>query len=148
MPLKNVYLNIYAKIFCRFAINLQQNPEPCNGEVAFHFNPRPGEQQCVRNSFDGGSWMDEERDQPHFPFDEGRSFTLRIEVADEGFRTYVNGKPYVNFSHRLDLGNVHYLYLTEGAEFYDISYQDRYVRSKDFKNVHIATARGLTRFGQ
>lgn len=109
-----------------FAINLQQNPEPCDGEVAFHFNPRPGEQQCVRNSFDGGSWMDEERDQPHFPFDEGRSFTLRIEVADEGFRTYVNGKPYVNFSHRLDLGNVHYLYLTEGAEFYDISYQDRY----------------------
>lgn len=71
--------------------------------------------------------MDEERDQPHFPFDEGRSFTLRIEVAEEGFRTYVNGKPYVNFSHRLDLGNVHYLYLTEGAEFYDISYQDRYV---------------------
>lgn len=126
----------YLRPICRFAINLQQNPEPCDGEVAFHFNPRPGEQQCVRNSFDGGSWMDEERDQPHFPFDEGRSFTLRIEVAEEGFRTYVNGKPYVNFSHRLDLGNVHYLYLTEGAEFYDISYQDRYVRSKTFnKNV-------------
>lgn len=86
--------------------------------------------------------MDEERDQPHFPFDEGRSFTLRIEVADEGFRTYVNGKPYVNFSHRLDLGNVHYLYLTEGAEFYDISYQDRYVRNKDLKNLHITTGRG------
>lgn len=111
----------------RFAVNLQQNAEPCDGEVAFHFNPRPGEQECVRNSFDGGSWMDEERDQPHFPFDEGRSFTLRIEVAEEAFRTYVNGKPYINFAHRLDMGNVHFLYLTEGAEFYDISYQDRYV---------------------
>ncbi|KAJ8308698.1 hypothetical protein KUTeg_013572 [Tegillarca granosa] len=108
-----------------FAINLQEGPQPGDGSIAFHFNPRPSEGVCVRNHCDG-DWGGEERDQPNFPFDDGRSFLLRIEVTDSEFRTYVHGRPYIDFSHRLDLSSVHYLYLTDGAEYYDITFQDRY----------------------
>ncbi|XP_060077890.1 galectin-8-like [Ylistrum balloti] len=108
-----------------FAINLQQEENPTDGEIAFHFNPRPSANTCVRNSF-SGDWMEEETDQPHFPFDDGMSFLLRIEVAEDAFRTYVHGKPYINFAHRLDYGNVHYLHLTPGVEYYDITFQERY----------------------
>jgi len=86
---------------------------------------------CVRNSFAGG-WQEEERDQPHFPFDDGKTFLLRIEVTPSEFRTYVHGKPYIDFAHRLDFNNVHYLHLTTGVEYYDISFQDRFVSVHTF----------------
>ncbi|XP_052058661.1 uncharacterized protein LOC127698939 isoform X1 [Mytilus californianus] len=109
-----------------FAINLQQDTDPQGGDIAFHFNPRPSQGEVIRNSCTGGDWQDEEKDQPHFPFEDGRSFILRIEVTASEFRTYVNGKPYINYSHRVDLGNVHFLHLTDGAEYYDITFVDRY----------------------
>lgn len=113
----------------RFAINLQQDEDPQGGDIAFHFNPRPSQGEVIRNSCTGGDWQDEEKEQPHFPFDDGRSFILRIEVTASEFRTYVNGKPYINYSHRVDLGDVHFLHLTDGAEYYDITFVDRYVSS-------------------
>ncbi|XP_076099930.1 uncharacterized protein LOC143069269 isoform X2 [Mytilus galloprovincialis] len=109
-----------------FAINLQQDENPQGGDIAFHFNPRPSQGEVIRNSCTGGDWQDEEKEQPHFPFDDGRSFILRIEVTASEFRTYVNGKPYINYSHRVDLGDVHFLHLTDGAEYYDITFVDRY----------------------
>ena len=112
-------------LFWSFAINLQEEDD--GGEIAFHFNPRPEDGVVVRNSFDG-NWQSEERDQPDFPFGSGVYFRLRIEVAEEGFRTYVNGRPFINYGHRLDMGKIKYLRLTEGAEFYDITLQDKYVR--------------------
>lgn len=110
-----------------FAINLQNDSDPQGGDIAFHFNPRPSESTVIRNSCTGGNWQNEEREQPHFPFDDGRSFTLRIEVTANEYRTYVNGKPYIDYSHRVDLGDVHYIHLTDGAEYYDITFVDRYV---------------------
>ncbi|KAK3092599.1 hypothetical protein FSP39_004842 [Pinctada imbricata] len=106
-----------------FAVNLQQ--EEGGGDIALHFNPRPSEGIVVRNCY-AGDWQSEERDQPHFPFDCGRSFLLRIEAAGDGFRTYVNGKPYIDFGHRMGMDHIRYLFLSSGAEFYDITIQDRY----------------------
>ena len=69
---------------CRFAVNF------CCGEdddcdIAFHFNPRLAEKCSVRNSFAGGDWQEEERDQPCFPFEKKETFEIAINIQADRF---------------------------------------------------------------
>ena len=107
----------------RFYINLQED----NNNVAFHFNPRQRGNLVVRNSQVGGQWQNEERDIPRFPFREGRTFQIKIEVAPEAFIVYVNGRHFIDFKHRMDLARIKYLFLSEGAEYYDATFQNKHV---------------------
>ena len=102
----------------RFAINLQEDGEAGCDNVAFHFNARQSEDTVVRNTKDGGDWQEEERDIPYFPFNEGKTFLIKIEVASSLYRVYVNGKHFINYGHKMDMDKVHYLYLTDGAEYF------------------------------
>lgn len=114
-------------------MNIQEGPDK-GCDIAFHFNPRPADSVCVRNSFQGG-WMDEERDQPEFLFNAGQYFLLRIEVDSSAFRVHVNGRPFIDFNHRLDIGNMHYIRLSEGAEYYEMTFQERYVSTNIYTGI-------------
>jgi hypothetical protein len=83
----------------------------------------------VRNSYTNGTWDGEERDQPHFPFAEGKSFTVRIDVTHDRYIVYVGGKHFVEYGHRLDLNRGHYLILADGAEYYDVVFNEKRVSS-------------------
>lgn len=108
----------------RFAINLQtEKTEDYDCDVAFHFNPRIPEGTVVRNTKQGG-WGDEERDIPNFPFSSGSKFTLRIWVGPDYYFVLVNGKDFITYNHRLAYEDVRYLYLTEGAEYYETTIQN------------------------
>ncbi|CAG2187051.1 unnamed protein product [Mytilus edulis] len=100
-----------------FAVNL------CCGEdddcdVAFHFNPRLQENCSIRNTFSGGDWQEEERDQPCFPFEKKETCEIAINIKSDKFVTYVNGEHYIDYNHRLSLDsssckrNWHYYYHT------------------------------------
>lgn len=97
-----------------------------------HLKPRPTEGICVRNSFIGGNWGEEEKWQPDFPFTNGKSFTLKIEVTKDAFRTLVNGKMFADFKHRTDLKKGKFLVLREGAEYSAVTYQHRTVSFLSF----------------
>ena len=114
-------------IFFRFTINLQEDGEHNSDNIAFHFNARQSEDVVVRNTKDGGDWQDEERDIPFFPFNEGKTFLIKIEVAPAILRVYVNGKHFINYKHRIDMERIHYLFVSEGAEYYDITFQNKHV---------------------
>ena len=81
----------------------------------------------MRNTKDGGDWQEEERDIPYFPFNEGKTFLIKIEVAASLYRVYVNGKHFINYGHKMDMDRVHYLFITDGAEYYDITFQNKHV---------------------
>lgn len=106
----------------RFHINLQEDDD----NVAFHFNPRQNGDCVVRNTKEGGSWQNEEREIPYFPFSEGKTFQIKIEVAREEFRVYVNGKHFIDYGHRMDLRRIRYLALSKGAEYYDVTFQNKH----------------------
>lgn len=108
----------------RFSINLQTDECDFEGcDIAFHFNPRVDEEVVVRNSFQE-SWQDEETDIPFFPFYDGAKFTVRIYVAADFYFVLVNGRDFIRFNHRLSYQDVRYLYLTEGAEYYETTIQN------------------------
>ena len=67
-----------------FEVNLKYQQE--GGDVAFCFNPRLNAGVVVRNSFLGGSWGPEERDQPSFPFAAGQQFTMIILCEPNEFK--------------------------------------------------------------
>lgn len=69
----------------RFAVNL------CCGEdddcdIAYHFNPRLQENCSIRNTFSGGEWQNEERDQPCFPFEKKETCEIAINIQPDRFR--------------------------------------------------------------
>ncbi|XP_067682103.1 galectin-9-like isoform X1 [Haliotis asinina] len=105
-----------------FSINLKcGDGDDCN--IPFHFNPRPASNEVIRNSYMGG-WQDEEKDQPYFPFLEGRSFQVRIHASHDEFRVTVNGKDFITYSYRTDLSEIRYLQLGSGAEYSDVTIQN------------------------
>lgn len=108
----------------RFSINLQNDNTDFNTcDVAFHFNPRVDEETVVRNSYQDG-WQDEELDIPFFPFYDGAKFTVRIFVGPDNYYVLVNGRGFLTYNHRLSYQDVRYLYLTEGAEYYETTIQN------------------------
>ena len=95
--------------------------------MAFHFNPRNDGDYVVRNTRVDGSWQHEEREAPYFPFNQGMKFVIKIEVAQDRFRVHVNGRHFIDYEHRMDLGRINYLYLSSGAEYYDVTFQNKHV---------------------
>ena len=64
-------------------------------DVAFHFNPRFGEEQCtVRNTYVDGNWQDEERDEESFPFEKKDTFEVVIRVMEDKFVVGLRHKHY------------------------------------------------------
>ncbi|KAL8576722.1 hypothetical protein ACOMHN_025195 [Nucella lapillus] len=89
----------------RFSINLQSaSYEGC--DVAFHcdvrFQTNDGSvNTIVRNHCQGGSWGQEERGAPYFPFMPNANFDILILVEPQAFKVAMNNQHLLEFRHRL-----------------------------------------------
>ena len=72
------------------------------GNIAFHFNPRPEPGVVTLNSLLHGSWGTE-LVVPAYPFAREASvpFHLRFDVEQDRFRVFVDGRPIGEFPHRV-----------------------------------------------
>ncbi|KAL8603608.1 hypothetical protein ACOMHN_005550 [Nucella lapillus] len=107
----------------RFSINLKCG-EDSDSDFALHFNPRNDGDVVVRNTCRNGSWENEERDSPSFPFNNGQKFTVRIMTKPDCYVIMVNNAHFVTYDHRIPPEDVRFLYLTDGAEYYEASVQN------------------------
>ncbi|XP_060077888.1 galectin-4-like [Ylistrum balloti] len=106
----------------RMVINFQSQD---GSNKALHFNPRPDQGVVVRNSFRNGTWENEEREQPSFPFSNGSDFAITFVVTNDCFKILVNGDRFCNFNHRLSHSEGSHLQLG-GADFHEVHVLDRY----------------------
>ncbi|XP_035239585.1 uncharacterized protein LOC118208806 isoform X1 [Anguilla anguilla] len=95
----------------RFAINLLCG-EAEGSDIALHFNPRFDGGVVVFNTFQGGSWNDEEKPDG-MPFRNGEDFELLITITSEGYQVNINGSPFYLFKHRIPVGQVTALQIVE-----------------------------------
>ncbi|XP_064603678.1 uncharacterized protein LOC135469083 [Liolophura sinensis] len=100
-----------------FSVNLQCG-EDDSSDIALHFNPRIADQQVVRNSKQNGDWQDEENDQPEFPFQHKDFFEIILCVQHDTIRTFVNGRNFVNFDHRLNKDQICHVMTRGNANFF------------------------------
>ena len=72
-----------------------------NGDIGFHFNPRPDTGVVVRNTRQKGSWGPEERKIEEFPFIPGKQFELMFLIDQTDIKVAVNSKHFVSYKHRI-----------------------------------------------
>jgi len=82
----------------RFAINLMTG----SNDIAFHFNPRFGQQEVIRNSCLYDNWGNEETDGG-FPFSRDSPFRIRIRCYPQHYQLKVNNEDFADFKHRFPL---------------------------------------------
>ncbi|XP_061461025.1 galectin-9 isoform X2 [Rhineura floridana] len=104
-----------------FCINFQcgQSTRP---DIAFHFNPRFTEACVVWNSFERGSWQQEERNHD-MPFYKGQAFEIQFLVNSTSYQVVVNGKHYVDFKHRIPISKVDTIGVSGELDMASISLQ-------------------------
>nr|ADO27855.1 galectin-9c [Ictalurus furcatus] len=78
----------------RFEINLRHK----NG-IAFHYNPRFGENLVVRNTQTVGQWGSEER-SGEMPFHRGQNFQIILSCNPQHYNVFVNGNQVHTYIHR------------------------------------------------
>lgn len=83
----------------RFEINLQCGILSMS-DISMHFNPRFSECVIIRNSRLNGHWGSEER-HGTFPFQNGVTFDMCIQVQQNCFSFFINGLPFASYTHRL-----------------------------------------------
>ncbi|KPM09584.1 galectin-like protein 5 [Sarcoptes scabiei] len=93
-------------------------------DIAFHFNPRFGEDSVVMNSFQSGRW-DNEIIEEEFPFESGKTFCLILKVKNDGFEIIVDGEVFAFFPHRYNFNIISRLHI-EGRLKIDIIKFEKY----------------------
>ncbi|XP_032403092.1 galectin-8 [Xiphophorus hellerii] len=101
-----------------FTVNL------CNSKtenIALHLNPRMKLGVFIRNSYLGGSWGQEERELPFFPFSPGEYFEMLLLCQPHQFKLAVNGSHLFEFRHRVqDLSSIDQLEIMGDLELNDV----------------------------
>ncbi|XP_038151602.1 galectin-8-like [Cyprinodon tularosa] len=101
-----------------FSVNL------CNSQtenVALHLNPRMKSGVFIRNSYLDGSWGQEERELPFFPFSAGEYFEILLLCQPHQFKLAVNGSHLLEFRHRMqDLSSIDQLEIMGDLELSDV----------------------------
>ncbi|KAK3751625.1 hypothetical protein RRG08_012686 [Elysia crispata] len=103
--------------FNNFAVNLSSAPGK-HGDIALHFNPRHNDGNVVRNHLQG-SWGAEET-AGGMPFRRGQSFQIQIRVDGSGYRVFVNGGHFCDFTHRMSERSVQYVFIEGDIELYSV----------------------------
>ncbi|XP_008397724.1 galectin-8 [Poecilia reticulata] len=101
-----------------FTVNL------CNSKmenIALHLNPRMKSGVFIRNSYLDGSWGQEERELPFFPFSPGEYFEILLLCQPHQFKLAVNGSHLFEFRHRVqDLSSIDQLEIMGDLELNDV----------------------------
>uniref|UniRef100_A0A8D1NY00 Galectin n=1 Tax=Sus scrofa TaxID=9823 RepID=A0A8D1NY00_PIG len=105
----------------RFTVNLQTGHR--DNDIAFHFNPRFEEGgYVVCNTKQNGIWGPEER-KMQMPFQRGHPFELSFLVQSSQFQVTVNGRLFVQYTHRVPFHRVDTISVTGIVQLSHISFQ-------------------------
>uniref|UniRef100_A0A4X1TQ72 Galectin n=1 Tax=Sus scrofa TaxID=9823 RepID=A0A4X1TQ72_PIG len=105
----------------RFTVNLQTGHS--DNDIAFHFNPRFEEGgYVVCNTKQNGIWGPEER-KMQMPFQRGHPFELSFLVQSSQFQVTVNGRLFVQYTHRVPFHRVDTISVTGIVQLSYISFQ-------------------------
>uniref|UniRef100_A0A480F3S7 Galectin n=1 Tax=Sus scrofa TaxID=9823 RepID=A0A480F3S7_PIG len=105
----------------RFTVNLQTGHR--DNDIAFHFNPRFEEGgYVVCNTKQNGIWGPEER-KMQMPFQRGHPFELSFLVQSSQFQVTVNGRLFVQYTHRVPFHRVDTISVTGIVQLSYISFQ-------------------------
>lgn len=101
-----------------FTVNLRSSRTE---NVALHLNPRIKSGVFLRNSYLAGSWGQEERELPFFPFSSGEYFEILLLCQPHQFKLAVNGSHLFEFRHRVqDLSSIDQLEIMGDLELADV----------------------------
>ncbi|XP_028579920.2 galectin-8 isoform X1 [Podarcis muralis] len=101
-----------------FAINLKASD---SDDIALHLNPRIRDKAFVRNSYLEGSWGEEEKQIPHFPFSPGMYFELIILCKAHHYNVAINGVHAIEYKHRFkQLGKISILEIHGDLRLLDV----------------------------
>ncbi|XP_035432398.2 galectin-4 [Spodoptera frugiperda] len=103
----------------RFSINLKCGSE----DIAFHFNPRFGEQKIVRNSYISGKWGHEEI-SGGMPLVRGEHFEAQFECNEDNFSVELNGKHFCNYSYRIPIHKITHVNVDGDVTISQITFVD------------------------
>jgi len=100
----------------RFVINMQNgmSPEGSN-DIQFHVSVRwddpnsGGRPVVIRTNCQGGGWGAEERDNHHFPFQQGVEAEVLILLDPYEWKMAVNGQHFVSMAHRSPFQHWNYI---------------------------------------
>lgn len=84
----------------RFEINLY-----AGHDIALHYNPRLSDKVIVRNSKQGGTWGNEEREGT-FPFAKEKQFDIVIVSDGESLQVFVDGEHHSTFRNRISPNHI------------------------------------------
>jgi hypothetical protein len=104
--------------FDGFCINFN-----AGNDIAFHFNPRADKKVIVRNTMIGGSWAEEERTAPNFPFLPGATFDLIFLADYDGFKVAVNGQHFLAYKHRIQMQKVDSIFIDGAIQLQQVHIQ-------------------------
>uniref|UniRef100_A0A8D2BS11 Galectin n=1 Tax=Sus scrofa TaxID=9823 RepID=A0A8D2BS11_PIG len=105
-----------------FTVNLQTGHR--DNDIAFHFNPRFEEGgYVVCNTKQNGIWGPEER-KMQMPFQRGHPFELSFLVQSSQFQVTVNGRLFVQYTHRVPFHRVDTISVTGIVQLSYISFQN------------------------
>uniref|UniRef100_A0A1Q3G4P1 Galectin n=1 Tax=Culex tarsalis TaxID=7177 RepID=A0A1Q3G4P1_CULTA len=98
-----------------FNINVQSGGavQP-RDDTPLHISIRISDRVVVLNSFEGGTWQQEERHSGR-PVREGETFDLLVKAKAGHFKIEINGKKLGKFEHRLPVETARFVHIGEGA---------------------------------
>ncbi|XP_008317495.1 galectin-8 [Cynoglossus semilaevis] len=101
-----------------FSVNICNNRTE---NIALHLSPRMKSGVFIRNSYLSGTWGEEERELPFFPFSPGEYFEILILCQPHQFKLAVNGSHLFEFRHRVqDLSSINQLEVMGDVELTDV----------------------------
>ncbi|XP_022830521.1 galectin-9-like [Spodoptera litura] len=103
----------------RFAINLQCG----SADIAFHFNPRFGDQCIVRNSYISGHWGAEET-SGGMPLVRGEQFEAEFKCSEGHFTVNLNGKHFCDFPHRIPYHKINHINVDGDVNIRHVTFAD------------------------
>jgi len=107
----------------RFSINLQTGSATNDSsDILFHFNPRFGQKEIIRNARFGGIWGSEEK-HGGMPLMKNRRFQLQILVEPQQYTVQIDGRTYCHFPHRAHFGLANTLVCDGNLTLNKVSYR-------------------------
>ncbi|XP_073983179.1 tectonin beta-propeller repeat-containing peroxin 23 isoform X1 [Rhodnius prolixus] len=107
----------------RFSVNFDCESESL---IALHFNPRFKEKCVVRNSFENGSWGNEER-EGILTLNPGGDFDISFQCQEDGFKILLNGMVFTYFEHRIPPQKITTLRMIGNIELHSVVYESKEV---------------------
>lgn len=106
-----------------FSVNLSTVPTYLGGDIALHANVRFIEGNVVvRNSYERGGWMAEERSGPVLPLQKNTNFQCTVTSLHDKFQVALNGQLFCEFRHRFPQDRVNHLIITGNVQVYNVNF--------------------------